>query len=83
MMDLGNFVQEPDDGGPATYFYVCRNTDCPETKHWVNDLPDDDEHEQDTSDADADGESTLEAPDDDPVSTMIDNADLSDHGADT
>jgi len=41
-MDLGDFVTEPEDGGPAMFFYVCRNDDCPETKHWVDDLPGED-----------------------------------------
>lgn len=55
-MDLGDFVTEPDGGGPATYFYACRNDDCPETKHWVDELPgDDDEDDEDGEDGGDDG----------------------------
>lgn len=79
-MDLGDWVEEPDDGGPATYFYVCRNDDCPESKHWVNELPGDEDGDDDPSDAD--GEVTMEYPDDDAVGTMLQNADLSDGGED-
>jgi len=77
-MDLGDWVEEPEDGGPATFFYVCRNDDCPQTKHWY-DPPDDD---PDQSHADADGEVSMEYPDDDAVDTMLQNADLSDGGDD-
>ena len=59
-MDLGDWVEEPKAGGPATYFYTCRNDDCPETKHWVNDRPGPD----DPSDENDGGEGSGDGPDD-------------------